>query len=113
MATPSFALSMLLLFLAIPYPSLSCPITCECEINLQLYLHQVVHGQPNQTQVVTHAEVGGFGSQVVVDYAVIDAIQPNPTIVARAKGMLVAASIGASGSGYWFNYFSVEFQDAR
>ncbi|XP_051220834.1 dirigent protein 8-like [Lolium perenne] len=116
MATPSFALSLLLLFLAMPYPSLSCPATpCECELNLQLYLHQIVQGQPNHNQIVVTGppvpEPAGFGTLVVIDWTVIDAIQPNATIVARAKGMAVQASIGVSGS--WFNYFSLVFENAR
>jgi hypothetical protein len=114
MATPSFALSLLMLFLAMPYSSLSCPTPCECEINLQLYLHQIVQGEPDHNQVVVISppipEPEGFGTLVVVDWTVIDAIRPNANIIARAKGMVVQASIGVSGS--WFNYFSVVFQDA-
>jgi hypothetical protein len=103
-----------MLFLAMPYSSLSCPTPCECELNLQLYLHQIVQGEPDHNQVVVISppipEPEGFGTLVVVDWTVIDAIRPNANIIARAKGMVVQASIGVSGS--WFNYFSVVFQDA-
>jgi hypothetical protein len=109
-------MSLLLLFLTMPYSSLSlsCPATsCECELSMQLYLHQIVQGQPTHNQVVTSEtnEPGGFGMHVVVDWAVVDAVQPNATVIAHAKGQLVRASVGFPAR--YVNYFSVVFQNGR
>jgi hypothetical protein len=72
---------------------------------MRLYLHQIFQGQP------THNQVAGYGTLVIADWTVIDAIQPNANIIARTKGLQVQASIGISSS--WFNYFSMVFQNAR
>jgi hypothetical protein len=93
-------------------PSFLCPIVpCEREINLRLYLHQVIDG-PDHNQVVTvnSGHRSWFGTTAVIDWTVIDAPEPDATIVARAKGMQVQADLDGPG---WFHYFSMVFEDPR
>ncbi|XP_051220833.1 pterocarpan synthase 1 [Lolium perenne] len=115
MAWPSRALSLLFLshlIVAMADPSFMCPIVpCEREINLRLYLHQVIDG-PDHNQVVTvnSGHRSWFGTTAVIDWTVTDAPEPDATIVARAKGMQVQADLDGPG---WFHYFSMVFQDPR
>ena len=115
MAWPSYALSLLVLsnfMVAMADPSFMCPIVpCEREINLRLYLHQVIDG-PDHNQIVTvsSGHRSWFGTTAVIDWAVTDAPERDATIVARAKGMQVQADLGGPG---WFHYFSMVFQDTR
>uniref|UniRef100_A0ACD5XG61 Uncharacterized protein n=1 Tax=Avena sativa TaxID=4498 RepID=A0ACD5XG61_AVESA len=115
MAWPSRILSLLCFshfIVAMADPSFMCPIVpCEREINLRLYLHQVVDG-PDHNQVVTvnSGHRSWFGTTTVIDWTVIDAPEPDATIVARAKGMQVQADLEGPG---WFHYISMVFQDPR
>ncbi|CAM0884919.1 unnamed protein product [Alopecurus aequalis] len=93
-------------------PSFVCPIVpCEREINLCLYLHQVVDG-PDHNQVVTvnSGHRSWFGTTAVIDWTVTDAPEPDAAIVARAKGMQVQADLDGPG---WFHYFTIVFQYTR
>ena len=100
------------LILAIAYPSFSCPTVCEKEINLRVYLHQVVEGPTqNQASMVNSTRALSFGTMAVNDWTILVAPNPTATIIARAKGMHVQAD-QANVAG-WFTYLSIVFQDAR
>jgi hypothetical protein len=93
------------------HSSFSCPIYCEKEIILGLYLHQVVVGPTqNQEAMVPGKGTIGFGLMAVNDWTVVDAPTATATIVARAKGMHVQADQANKGM---FTYLTIVFEDAR
>jgi hypothetical protein len=111
MASPTLALCFLFatsFILAMAIPSLSCPVYCENETNLRLYLHRL--DEQDQTIAAPSKQDGQFGLIVVNDWAVVDTPTPGATIVARGQGMQVKASVADAG---WFNYITIVFQDAR
>ena len=87
-------------------------VLCQNEVNMKLYLHQVVQGQPNQNQVaiVPSSQPAGFGTIAVNDWTVIDGPNPNAKIVARAKGMHIQADQANAG---WYTSLLIIFEDGR
>uniref|UniRef100_A0ACD5W621 Uncharacterized protein n=1 Tax=Avena sativa TaxID=4498 RepID=A0ACD5W621_AVESA len=94
--------------------SFSCPTyACEKELNLRVYLHQVVTGQPNNNEdtMVRSPNALSFGSIAIHDWPLLDAPAPNGAVIAHAKGMHAQSDI--KGSAGWFTYHSIVFEDAR
>ncbi|CAL4903576.1 unnamed protein product [Urochloa decumbens] len=86
-------------------------VLCQNEVNMKLYLHQVVQG-PNQNQVavVPSSQPAGFGTIAVNDWTVIDGPNPSANIVARAKGMHIQADQANVG---WYTSLLIIFEDGR
>ncbi|OEL25653.1 hypothetical protein BAE44_0013329 [Dichanthelium oligosanthes] len=99
MATPYFTIS-------------SCQyVLCQNEVNMKLYLHQVVQGpNKNQEAMVPSSHPLGFGTVAVNDWTVIDGPNPNAKIVARAKGMHIMADQAGAG---WYTSLLIIFEDGR
>lgn len=114
MAILGHAFSFLLIsscILAITNTSFSCPIPCETELTLRLYLRRVVAGPSrDQEQIVASPYPQGFGQVVVNDWAILDAPESNATIIARGEGMQLQAS---RAGNRWFNYVSIVFKEDR
>ncbi|KAM3188781.1 hypothetical protein ACQJBY_067631 [Aegilops geniculata] len=86
-----------------------CKSSCEKEINLSLYLHQISAGpNHNQEQIVVSSFANGFGTTGVNDWPLLDAPQPDGNIIARAKGLHIQANQAGHG---WFSPFSMVFQE--
>uniref|UniRef100_A0ACD5TQU6 Uncharacterized protein n=1 Tax=Avena sativa TaxID=4498 RepID=A0ACD5TQU6_AVESA len=93
--------------------SLLCKNSCEEELKLSLYLHQISSGvNHNQEVIVNSTFPRGFGTTAVSDWPLLDAPASNAIVVARARGLLTQAS--QQGGFSWFSPFSMVFQaDSR
>jgi hypothetical protein len=101
------------LILAMAEPSSSCPVPCECKINLRLYLHQVVE-EPNVNQesmVPSKHPDTKFGEIGVNDWAILDAPSTDAALVGHTQGTHVQAN--KANSDGWYVSFSLVFENGR
>ncbi|KAL6847275.1 hypothetical protein ACP4OV_023128 [Aristida adscensionis] len=116
MAPPSHVLSILLispLILAMVGPSLSCPCTCESELNWRLYLEQVTVGQDyNQETIISASQkaFGLFGTTIVNDWTLKDAPTPNAKVVGRAQGVHILSD---RANVAWYTSLNMVFKGDR
>ena len=81
----------------------------QSELYMHLYVNQV-YGGPNPTQVVV-INNGGFGTTAITDWAIVDRLDPNATVVGRAQGLHFLAS-SISGNS-WYTSMNLVFEDTR
>ncbi|KAL5224870.1 hypothetical protein ABZP36_011509 [Zizania latifolia] len=83
----------------------------QCEITMQLFLHQVWGGpNHNQETMVPSSHPGSFGAIVINDWPIHDALDPNATVVAHARGMHVQVD---QANTTWYTSMNIEFVDDR
>ncbi|GJN10631.1 hypothetical protein PR202_ga28742 [Eleusine coracana subsp. coracana] len=87
--------------------SCPCPYTCENEIDLRLYLKQVVGGTDQNQFEIYRPKTGIFGTTVVNDWILVDAPVPNAKVIARAQGLHVLSDLASVG---WFVSLNIAFQ---
>ncbi|KAM3215208.1 hypothetical protein ACQJBY_067287 [Aegilops geniculata] len=91
-----------------------CKNSCEEELNLSLYLHQVVTGPAhNQEVILSPGFPNMFGMIAVVDWTIYAVPDSTSSIIARAKGMTIQATQSEVNGVAWFLPFSMVFQDSR
>ena len=91
-----------------------CKSSCEEELNLSLYLHQVVTGPAHNQEVILSPDFPNmFGMIAVVDWSIYAVPDSTSSIIARAKGMTIQATQSEDNGVAWFLPFSMVFQDSR
>ncbi|KAI4968523.1 hypothetical protein ZWY2020_045853 [Hordeum vulgare] len=90
-----------------------CKSSCEEELNLSLYLHQVFAGAAhNQETILNPGFANSFGVIAVHDWTVHATTDSTSSIVARAKGMHIQATQSQANGSAWFLPFSMVFEDS-
>ena len=91
-----------------------CTSSCEEELNLSLYLHQVVTGAThNQEVILNPGFANSFGVIAVNDWTIHATNDSTGSIIARAKGMHLQATQNQANGFAWFLPFCVVFEDSR
>ncbi|KAI4968522.1 hypothetical protein ZWY2020_045852 [Hordeum vulgare] len=90
-----------------------CKTSCEEELNLSLYLHQVASGAAhNQEVILNPGFANSFGMVAVNDWTIHPAPDATSSIIARAKGMHMQATQSQANGSAWFLSFSMVFEDS-
>uniref|UniRef100_A0A8I6WK38 Dirigent protein n=1 Tax=Hordeum vulgare subsp. vulgare TaxID=112509 RepID=A0A8I6WK38_HORVV len=90
-----------------------CKTSCEEELNLSLYLHQVASGAAhNQEVILNPGFANSFGTVAVNDWTIHPAPDATSSIIARAKGMHMQATQSQANGFAWFFPFSMVFEDS-
>ncbi|XP_037427497.1 dirigent protein 21-like [Triticum dicoccoides] len=91
-----------------------CKSSCEEELNLSLYLHQVASGPAHNQEIILNPGFeNSFGMVAVNDWEIHAAPDSTSSIIARAKGMHIQATKSQANGVAWFLPFSMVFQDSR
>ncbi|KAM3392945.1 hypothetical protein ACQJBY_013881 [Aegilops geniculata] len=90
-----------------------CKSSCEEELNLSLYLHQVFAGAAhNQEVILNPGFANSFGEIAVHDWTIHAAPNATSSIIARAKGMHMQVTQNQANGFAWFLPFSMVFEDS-
>ncbi|KAI5020985.1 hypothetical protein ZWY2020_054395 [Hordeum vulgare] len=88
------------------YPT-QCCLPCEKELNLMLYLHQVVGPNANQKTIIpTKPGESLFGITAVNNWAILDAPDFKAKVVGHAQGIHIMADQPSVG---YYNSFNLAF----
>ncbi|KAI4968525.1 hypothetical protein ZWY2020_045855 [Hordeum vulgare] len=90
-----------------------CKSSCEEELNLSLYVHQVAtESAHNQEVILNPGFANSFGEVAVNDWTIHAAPNATSSIIARAKGMHIQATQSQANGFAWFLPFSMVFEDS-
>ena len=84
-----------------------CPCTSENEIDLRLYLKQVIRGPDTNQFEISRPATGNFGWTVVNDWILVDAPVQNAKVIARPQGVHIMTDLASVG---WFVSINIVFQ---
>ncbi|XBJ13932.1 hypothetical protein VPH35_006042 [Triticum aestivum] len=87
-----------------------CCLPCQKELNLVLYLHQVVGPNANQKTIIpTKPGESLFGITAVNNWAIVDAPDFKAKVVGHAQGIHIMADQPSVG---YYNSFNLAFKGA-